>query len=181
MNIKIYEPSLNEDLKLLQWWLKMNRDGDLERTFTEECRPLGAFYASMRSPTILVLGTVGEKVELGAWMVPAMKGAFFGLWVARERRHSKSMFQQVVSVYSKALTLFPVLIGITKQEALLDAHRKLGYTVGDRMPGLFDGEDAWIVTLTKENFLWQAQTQAPSVAKLATGHHPALTQRVHDN
>ena len=44
------------------------------------------------------------------------------------------------------------ILGITKQEDLLDLHRKLGYVIMGPVPNLFDDDEAWIMYLTQESF-----------------------------
>jgi len=85
-------------------------------------------------------------------MEPAMSGAFFGLWCRDIRRHGKGILEATEEALDYGLSWYPVLMGVTKQENLLDAHRKLGYNVMGKMPAIFDGEDAWVVYITREMF-----------------------------
>lgn len=114
-----------------------------------------------------------NQVIFAMWFWPMLAGAQAGLWLAPEIRGTKQSVQLVCTVLDCALQNRPLVLGVTKQENLLEPHRKLGYTVSERLPSFWDGEDAWVVTVTRPAFqqsltyrIWQRSLHG-KVANLA--------------
>jgi hypothetical protein len=147
-----YNRSDKHDLLIAQWWGALRQVGEFDGVFSEDVQSLGAFMEFWRGSCVLVFDTDEQGMTVAMWFQPAMSGAFSGLWVRPDKRRSPSVFRQIELGYSSALCHWPVLIGVTKQEQLLKAHRKLGYDVLGRVPHLWNGDPAWIVILTREGF-----------------------------
>ena len=60
--------------------------------------------------------------------------------------------QLMDAVYEGVFQFADVLVGITKQEKLLEIHRKIGYVYGCAVPYFFDSDPAYIVYLTKSGY-----------------------------
>jgi hypothetical protein len=151
--IEPYRRTELHDLAMIKWYSELCRTGDLEKVFTKSAHPLSRFFECFASPRELFFDTTKGLITFAMWFEPVMTGgALVGLWIAPDRRHHPSTYKLLITLYSKAFEVYPLLMGITKQEELLKPHLKLGYTCNGRLPGIWDGEDAWLLTLTKEDF-----------------------------
>ena len=148
----IYEPSPAADALVAAWWAAVHRAGEFPQTVGPSLAPLSAFLAHFQPPTVLLYEADADGLWFAAWLEPAMSGAFLGLWVAPHRRRSRAALTAFESVLTMALGRCPVVFGITRQAKLLDAHTRLGYTILGEFPGLFFGETAWLLSLTRADF-----------------------------
>ena len=129
----------------------MVSDGDLARMYLGQYKTLQAFCGFFEQPTTeLHFNTDDEGIWLAAWLIPFTVGKVLGLWVRKDRRRQRESLAAVVEMYRRLLSAHPTLLGLTKQEALLEPHRKMGYEVLG--PTRIDGEPAWFVVLTRERF-----------------------------
>lgn len=155
--MRVYQPGPDDDLLMLKAWDELVTSGELEKTFGSGSLSLSSWFKSIAPPGHQTFYEVDDE---GIWLLftlsPAFGAAFVTLWVARRHRHSPSRLAAVELAYEAAFQGFSLLLGVTKQERLLAQHERWGYTVVGRVPGLWDGEDAWIVTLSEGQY-WQAK------------------------
>jgi len=149
---RLYIGSADDDILVAQWWLRMSQDGDLPALFTRDSQTIGALYRIIGRPKVLVYDRDAAGIWFAMWAEPVLSGLFTGLWIRRGRRRSHEALALTLDTYAWYFTQVPVIFGITKQEKLLRPHRRLGYTILSRVAGLWDGDPAWIVELTRERF-----------------------------
>src|SRR5438552_11313420 len=135
-----YVPSPESDLLLVRWWFQLQEAGELELVFGQGAQTLTSFLDAMRPPRHLLLY---EAAEEGLWMAfvvdPILRGAFVSLWLApRKRKAIHGGLGAIEAAYEAVLATYPLLLGVTRQERILSAHRRWGYTVAAKLPGLFD-------------------------------------------
>lgn len=148
-----YEPSIEMDLAVAGMWTRMHRDGDLADLFTRDSQSLEGIFRIVRPPGRGLLFCADERgVWFAMWLEQTMGAAFLGMWVAKDRRQRRETLDVMVRAYDLVLSVFPAILGVTKQPRLLRGHERLGYRVLAQVPGLWDGEDAWLVMLTREAF-----------------------------
>ena len=149
----LYEPSRDHDLVLARWWTTLISGDDASRTFSPDVTSnLHAFLSFFQLPRHLVFKLDGGGVWFAAWYEPIMSGAFFGLWIREDHRQSRASFVAFEESIRAGLVVSPVLIGVTRQPDLIDEHERVGYTLVGRIPELWDGDDVWILTMTRESF-----------------------------
>ena len=156
LGVELYVPSYEHDLLLFKWWMELQNSGDFETLFANSQRPLSKFIELFQPPRMLTF-TCDESGNINhvIWFTPfsdAADAAFVGFWLHKDLRGTRHSVQVTNFVYSVAFQMFKTLIGVTKHEHLLRIHRKLGYNIVGQIPHLMEGDDAWIVYLTKENF-----------------------------
>ena len=148
-----YVPDSDHDIAVADWWGQLKTSGDLIKLFAADEQSMSRFMRDMRRPTELVFQLdAGGRICRAAWFQPFTIGALASIWLREDSRHSASALKFVYEVLDHATRTWPVLVGITKQAELLDAHRKLGYTITDPIPAAWDGEPAWFLTLTRAGF-----------------------------
>lgn len=149
-----YLPDTDHDLYLAQWWGHLRDSGDLTRLFATAEQPFSTFMSTMRRPTDVVfqLDPTNKFIIRLAYFQPFTIGALSGLWLHADHRRSRSALEFVLEVLDHATRTWPVIVGITKQPELLDAHRNLGYTISEPISAAWDGEPAWFLTLTRAGF-----------------------------
>lgn len=147
-----YMGTILDDRLLAGWFGRLHLDGDWANCFMQPPGGIGWFYAYFQRDVQLwyVKDELDGELLLAGWFEPMhMGGAFFSLWVHPAHRRSRRMLQAYGELLEYALERTHIILGITKQEHLLDAHRKMGYTVVGQVPGLWGLEAAWLVSLTK--------------------------------
>ncbi len=104
----------------------------------------------------MVIAIEDNKPWMVVWFVPFDDGssaATVSYWCHKDKRGARKQLQITKLLYTAAFDFWDVLLGVTKHEHLLRIHRKLGYNIVGSVPHLMEGEEAWIVYLTKENFI----------------------------
>ena len=175
----IYAPNTdpNADLLMARWWLRMRDDGDLEKTFLASAHTLGGFMA-LWADVKLMLELDDEGITVAMWVQHFMHAGHLGLWVRSDKRHHLGTVRAVMRMYRYVFsTGLSAIIGVTKQEHLLEEHERLGYKVLGRIPKLWDTEnDGWVVVLAASDFYarWgEAEpTQLVSDPAHMNGAHP---------
>lgn len=147
-----YSATAAEDLLIARWWARMYADGDIERLFTRDGQTLASLLRIVGPPKLMFYAQDAEGIWFAAWFEQLFNSLVAGLWIRRDRRTSIGGLDAWLGVLEVGLKVSPTILGITKQEELLPGHRKLGYTVLGQVPGMWDGEPAWIVMLTREAF-----------------------------
>lgn len=148
-----YQGTIEEDRLLAGWFARLCLSGDWARCFIPPPAGIGWFYAYFQRDVQLWYVTDEEKGEilLAGWFEPTLTaGSFFSLWVHSEHRHSRRLLHAYGELLEYGLDHTHIILGITKQETLLDGHRKMGYTVVGPILGLWGTGPAWLVTLTRE-------------------------------
>lgn len=149
--MKVYAASIEADLLLFHWWVRLAACGDLLPTYGAGASQLVTFLR-FAAEGMLAYAEDERGICASFHVKPFMQGASVTLWVAPEHRASRQLYAEINAAYEAALAEYPVLLGITR-EALLRSHRRWGYTVVGRVPGLRVDGDGWIVSLTQESFL----------------------------
>ena len=151
--LQLYQATADDDLRVAGWWYRMHQDGDLGDLYTEGNRTLASLFRLIAPPKALVYAADDHGIAVSVWSEQILGGVFLGLWARQDYRRSRSAFYVFLDALEWHFRAFSVVIGVTKHEKLLDAHRRLGYDVVKKLPSFFDGEDAWVVMLTKDEFL----------------------------
>lgn len=146
-----YTGTVEEDLLLAGWYANLHMNGDWDKCFLHPRTGIGWFYTYFHKDVQLWYVVEQQTLILAGWFEPLNSGgAFFSLWVHPEHRRRRRMLQAYGELLDYALDRTHILLGVTKQEQLLDGHRKMGYTVVGPIPGLWGkGQDAWLVSLTR--------------------------------
>ena len=166
---------------LAQWWMRMRDEGELETTLLPSAHALGGFYKIFQAGADLVFEVDDHGIWIAAWAERFMAGAMFGLWIRKDKRGKPSTLKKLLEIYDLTFQQgVCAIMGVTRQPTLLPAHRKLGYNIGGKIPGLWDGHDAWFVVLTREDFYgrWQWKGRRESEQK-SGGEQPRVVPRVH--
>ena len=152
MSITLYQQDTDHDAYLAYWWGLLKQSGDLDKLFTAGEQPLSSFMYGMRKPTELVFELVDNHIARAAYFSPMPVGCMAGMWIESSHRADRASWEFVKLVLKQALATWPFLVGITRQPALLDAHRRLGYTISNEIPHAWGEHSIWLVTLTPAAF-----------------------------
>ena len=157
LGLVLYQPCHEADVMLLQWWVKLNETGDFDEVFAQSQRPLSKFIGIFEPPVLLALAIEDGKVWAAIWFTPmgspeTATASFVGYWCEKAKRATRKHAAVTKFVYSMAFRFWKTLVGVTKHEHLLKIHRKMGYNIVGIIPSFMEGEDAWTLYLTKENF-----------------------------
>lgn len=150
----LYHPNRENDLEIVRWWVRLERDGDLDRLMLEGGRTISDLFRMVAGPSkaLLFAHTPEDGIWFAMWFEPCLQGAFCGAWLAKDKRGTRQGVYAFLDAWTWALVAWPVVIGVTKQPNLLPIHRKVGYTVLGAIPDLFDGQEATVMYLTRQAF-----------------------------
>ena len=147
----VYKPSPEHDMTLVRWWMDLTNSGEIEVVFSQSVVSFVDFLSLFLPPKTLVFEYDKLGIWLAAWFDPVMSGAFMGFWIAKRKRRTRDAYRAAVKIYDLALAEWPVLIGVTRQKELLDIHENMGYVSNGVIPHLWDGQEAYVLHLTKES------------------------------
>lgn len=151
--MQVYNGSTEHDLLILRWWTDSFNSGELELFTTDTAQTPYGFLKMFEEPNILAFETDDSQIIMAAWVEPFMNGAFYSLWIHPDhRRPVEPALAFINETYEAAFRVYPVLVGITKQQRLLDSHAKLGYNYVGHIPHVFGEEGAHILYLTEEQW-----------------------------
>lgn len=147
----LYEPGVQTDLLVLDWYWRMGQCDDLERVFSVTMAPCSAFMSEMRK-CVLMYERDADGIYFAAWFDPAMAGAFHHAWIRADKRQSRQAFVAMLESIHLGLERWPVLLSVTRQAKLLSGLQRMGFTTLGRVPGLFDGDEAIISFIDADHF-----------------------------
>jgi len=147
-----YKASAGEDLLVARWWARMHEDGDIERLFTRDAQTLGSLLRIIAPPKTMLYAMTGPDIWFAAWFEPLFSSLVAGMWIRQDRRTAPGALAAWLATLEMALSVSPTVLGITKQPDLLRGHTRLGYEILGQVPGMWDGEPAWVLCLTRERF-----------------------------
>lgn len=152
-----YQIGVKEDLALLAWWYHLANSGDLEATFNRETAALTQFFKVFEAPTELYYEQDDQGFTVASWLTPMMDGAFFSLWIRADKRQSKSSLNFIIELLGTALARYKVLLFVTRNENVMELAKRIGFEPKGEIPYLFDGDTAFVGTLTP--FALESATQ----------------------
>jgi len=148
----VYEPSFTHDILLERWFFEMVDGAEFATTFASGEPCLSNFLLTFRSHTLwFELDEAG--IMTAAWWGKLGDAVVLSYWIAPRARKRPSNVKRFADLCRQLLTREPLIIGITCQENLLDIHRRLGYTIVGKLPGLWRGCGAWLMTLTEQGLI----------------------------
>lgn len=162
------------DLLLAQMYQRIVDAGEMGTIYAAP-HTLSSFLHSFQAPNSLVFECDDEGIFFAAWFEPTFSGAFFSVWIRPDRRQSREAMMAFMRAAEAGFQLFSNLLGVTKQADLLPIHRKMGYTLKCKIPGLFGGHDAFVVELDRKKFnrkLKKVKTWAAAAQKRADCQTP---------
>lgn len=155
--MRVYVPGgFEDDFALLAWWLKMGETGDLEKVFTKAAWPLTSFVAGFAPPTTLWYEADEQGWTAAAWIWPLMSGATYSLWLREDKRKSRESYEFIHETVRTALSTYPVLLYVTRAEAVVRQGKSLGFIPCGELPYLWDGDSAYLGVATP--FTYEAAT-----------------------
>lgn len=151
--MRIYRPSIDEDLLLLDWWVLLGSTRELEKVFGAFTTALGGFMRCWAPPTVLMYEADERGIWGACWLDTIHSGVFYGLWLRPDKRQTKAAFKFVLESLEHSLTQAPVLISLTRTETAFEQTVRLGFTpLQGTIPWILDGDDARVAFMTSREF-----------------------------
>lgn len=148
--MRLYDPAKHE-LLILYWYLELRKDPvEFENLFCEPLRSLTSILIWAKNNVSIMFDADDDGIRFAAWCAPFLTGAEFGAWARKSQRGTKAHLAFMNEAYDKALSQYPVLIGLTKQERLHRLHLRMGYEFVGKVPTLFDGAPVLEYFMTRE-------------------------------
>jgi hypothetical protein len=156
LGLKLYQGTPDEDVIIAEWWDSLFGTEEFSNLVASGSWSLSNIYVMFKPPNMMAYTVADQQLESVHWAEPVSSSPhaiYFSSWCAGKIRGTKHQVVLMCAVYETLFSMGKsVIIGITKQEKLLDLHRKLGYVILDPVPYLFDSDPAWIMYLTRQNF-----------------------------
>lgn len=153
----LYSPSIQSDMLLSKLYTDIMYSGDADKVLAPDVQTLSGFLHNCQKPRVCIYAIDdGLAATSGIWLwchlEPCFSGAFMALWIRPEKRGSKQSLNVVMDLYDAILLDFPVILGTTHQEELVEEHLKAGYLLLGEIPNLWGGKKVWVLTMTRESF-----------------------------
>lgn len=156
LDLRMYQGTFDEDYLIAQWWDLLVSTGDIDVLVASSAHPLSGFLSLFKSPNVLAYTVRDNAIESAHWLEPvstSQRAVFLSSWCNSKLRGTKRHATLMTTVYELIFAMQKkTIIGITKQQTLLDLHRKMGYVILDAVPDLFDSEQGWVMYLTEDSF-----------------------------
>lgn len=152
-----YTPGFLDDLQVLAWYLHLGETGDMDTAFGKVANSLSVFLRLFEPPTELWYAHDESGWYGAAWLTPIMDGVTYSVWVREDHRQSKSGAQFITDTVAYAARTWPVVLFITRSDAVLKQGAHFGFTPLGTIPYLFDGDAAHVGVLT--TFSHESATQ----------------------
>ena len=154
LEIRLYQGAVDEDILIAQWWYPLG--DELPKLVSSSAYSLSGFYNLFKPPNMMSYTVKDKEMESVHWAEPVSTSPhaiFFSSWSSEELRGTKRHATLMTTIYEIIFNMGKkTILGITKQESLLDLHKKLGYVIMGPVPYLFDDDEAWIMYLTEPMF-----------------------------
>lgn len=144
-----YTPGFLNDLELLAWYLHLGETGDMDTAFGKVANCLSIFFDLFKAPTELWIARDKNGWYAACWLTPIMDGVTYSLWLREDHRQSKDTGLAFINeTVNYAARTWPVVLFLTRSEAVHKMSKHFGFqTLGD-VPYLFDGETAHVGVMT---------------------------------
>lgn len=147
---------------LISWWSSLT-DDDRANLFYPTVHKLGPFLHYFETVQ-LMFAVDTQGLTVAAWTESMFDGALFSLYVRPDCRRLQRAWKEVEQAYETAFSVYPALVGQTRQPALHAIHLKMGYQFAGRLNHIFGGGPIFFYELDREH--WRGRREA---AKLIRG------------
>ena len=151
----VYTPGQGCDLGLLVWYMQLWQCEDMDKLLDHSLWSLSAFMRHFTDPNAILFYIEDEGGwYAAAWVFPMASGGSWGLWIRKDKRFTgnRDMMNFIMETLAHGLDKYPVLVNATKQAEIVEKTERLGYTNMGKIPGLFDGQDCYLLYMTREQF-----------------------------
>jgi hypothetical protein len=133
------------EMLILKWYLDLNSNPtEFAKLLAKPLRNLTEILFWCARTVKLYFEIDVSGIWIATWFAPDLSGAFWGVWVREDKRHSKAMLAHVNESLELGLANFPVLMANTKQPRLRSEMERLGWVHQGEVPHLFDGDTSSI-------------------------------------
>lgn len=157
-----YNPASPEhSLMMLQWYLRLEQDNELETTFSHQMTSLATFLGRFNNVTLYFLADA-QGIRAAVWFEKFVASAWMGMYFRPDCRkgNSRLQFEALVYAMNEAFQYVHTITGVTCRADILEAHRKLGYTISKQIDDLYgEGKPGWIVSLNKKDFKYLKENE----------------------
>lgn len=153
--ITVYTPGQDNDMPLFSWYMELWRAEDMQKLLGPSLWPLAAFMRHFTDPTASLFYLADEQGWwIAAWLFPMAGGGSWGLWVRKDMRDSANRegVNLIMETLAAGLERWPVLVNTTTQLDIIGKTEKLGYTYMGSIPHLFEGQDCYLLYMTRAQF-----------------------------
>jgi hypothetical protein len=151
LGIYLYQRTADEDILIAQWWDSLFGSVEFSNLVAASAQSLSQLYGLFKPPNMMVYTVEDKAIESIHWVEPVSSSpyaVFFSSWSSPKLRGARRQAVLMTTIYELIFAMGKkTIIGITKQERLLNLPEGLGYVIVGKIPSLFDAEPAWIMYL----------------------------------
>src|SRR5271156_2172376 len=112
----VYNP-LKHELVLTQLYLDLRSDpAEFDNLFMKSLQSLTGLLNWASGDLRLAFEVDERGIWIATWLVPAGAGAYFGVWVRKDKRQNKAMLKFVNDTLDAGLENVKVIVAYTRQE-----------------------------------------------------------------
>lgn len=127
----MYDGSMQHDILLGQWWVRLYESGDLGKCIAPKHHALGDFLVMLKN-TSLLFELNDSGVSYAAWFEEALWSGFVGVWVTPDlRSHAHALH---IQAFGWAFQRWAVVTSLTWQPEVAIYMRRLGFHVAGKIP-----------------------------------------------
>ena len=150
LNLFLYIPGEQADLKLVKWWADLNKSGDIAEIFHAQNRPLSIFIHIFQPPTITFISLNEEgEVNFAMWFSQcdmAEPAAFTALWADESIRGTRDLFKRELICHLAVFAVKKHLFAVTRAKRV-KLFEKTGYQTAGVFPGCYPDQDGILMHL----------------------------------
>lgn len=150
MSLIVYSPGREADVLMTGIYASIIGAGDEERCLHSNSKILTGFLHMMEEADPALIDIDEQGPWFLAWYTPCLDGAYFATWCHPRKRTSRDNVRNHLDALTIGAEQYPAILSITKQPALLPAHKKIGLIPVARIPNLWDGEAGYMMHLDME-------------------------------
>jgi len=109
------------DALLIHWYVNITKSGDIKNMLGADT--VVDFIKFFMGKTLVLKTNDKVGIWFAAWYEPSLDGAFQGMWTDKSCRATKAHLLAVEQAFEYGLARWPVLLGTTRQEQIVDEHR----------------------------------------------------------
>jgi len=155
LNLFLYTPGEQADLKLVKWWADLNKSGDIAEIFHKQNRPLSTFIRIFQPPTITFISLNEEgEVNFAMWFSHcdmAKPAAFSAIWADESIRSTRDLFKRELICHLAAFAVKKHLFAVTRLKRV-KLYEKTGYQTVGFFPGFYPDQDGILMHLNLQLF-----------------------------
>lgn len=152
-NIIAYSGTPDDDLRIMQWYLRMLQDGEFNEFMADNVNTLGQFYAVINRPeSTLLYECDNNGILQTALFEPFFKSVCASIWTIKSLRGTSRQIAFMHAILAAAYNVWPSIVALVRHDWIATMHAKAGFKIAGELPYLSGSDPTTILYATKEMY-----------------------------